>query len=93
MTKCKLRPVALGLALGSLWALSILLIAVLAYLGYEGGLMSMLHKMHSGYEDTIAGVLVAAVFALIDGFIHGALIGYLYNVFANCCCKKSGKCD
>ena len=93
MTKCKLSPMGLGLALGTLWALSVFLVALLAYLGFEGGLVAMLHHMNGEYEPSLVGIVVAALVAMVDGFIHGALVAWLYNWFANCCCKKNGKCE
>ena len=93
MTKTKLSPVALGLAFGVLWGVSILVLGLLTHFGYEGTLVASLRTMHVVYDLSIAGSFIAAFFGLIDGFIRGALLAWLYNCFACCCCKKDAKCD
>ena len=92
MTKCKLSPWALGLALGTLWGASVLLVGFLAFMGLEGGFLVMLHKLHPGHNQTIVTLLVAAGIEFVSGLVHGVVIAWLYNVFAEHCCNKGGKC-
>ena len=91
MTKCKLSPVALGLALGVLWGASLLLLGLLTHFGYEGSVVASLRTLHVGYDFSILGSFIAALIGFVDGFIRGAILGWLYNCFANCCCKKEAK--
>ena len=92
MTKCKLSPVALGLAFGSLGVLAVIILAIATFVGYESNVIQMLHKMHEGVDKTLAGFVIAGVISFVNGFVHGFLIGWLYNVFANCCCKGKTHC-
>lgn len=88
---CRLSPLALGLSLGVLWALSVILIALLNMtLGYGVGFISTVGSVYVGYAASMGGILIGAVFALIDGIIGGVLIAWLYNLFSkcNCCCKR-----
>ncbi|OGV44102.1 MAG: hypothetical protein A3F46_10540 [Legionellales bacterium RIFCSPHIGHO2_12_FULL_42_9] len=93
MTKTKLSPVALGLALGVLWGASLLLLGLLTYFGYEGSVVASLRTMQVGYDFSILGSVIAGLIAFVDGFIRGAILAWLYNCFACCCCKKDAKCN
>ena len=93
MTKTKLSPIALGLALGVLWGASLLLLGLLTHFGYEGSVVASLRSMHVGYDFSILGSVIAGLVGFADGFIRGAIFACLYNCFACCCCKKDAKCD
>ena len=92
MTKTKLSPIALGLALGVLWGVSLLLLCLLNHFGYEVAFVSSPHAV-VGYDFSIIGSCIAALIGFVDGFVRGAILGLLYNCFAGCCCKKGAKCD
>lgn len=93
MTKNKLSPIALGLSLGILWGGSLLLLGLLTHFGYEGSFVASLRTLHVGYDFSILGSFIAGIVGFFDGFVRGAVIGWLYNVFACCCCKKDVQCD
>lgn len=90
MTKCRLSPVALGLALGSFGFLGVLIFGIATLLGVEVGFLHMMRNMHDGVEQTLAGFFVAALISFLVGFVRGFFIGWLYNLFAHCCCKGKG---
>ena len=93
MTKTKLSPAALGLALGVLWGGSLLFLGLLTHFGYEGYLVSSWRSMPLGYDVSILSSFIAGLIGFIDGFVRGAILAWLYNLFACCCCKKDAKCD
>ncbi|MCE0723070.1 MULTISPECIES: bacteriophage holin [Legionella] len=99
MKGCKLSPVALGLALGVLWGISILIIGLIAYYyTYGHGFVTAVGSLYPGYEPSIMGSLLGGVIGFIDAFITGFLIGWLYNLFSCCkcvCCdkKKDGEVE
>lgn len=93
MTKTKLSPIALGLALGVLWGLSLLLLGLLTHFGYEASFVASSHTVSAGYDFSILGSCIAALIGFVDGFIRGSILGLLYNCFACCCCKKGSKCN
>ncbi len=89
---CRLSPLALGLSIGVIWALSVVFIAILNItLGYGVGFISAVGSVYIGYTATIMGIIIGAAFALIDGIIGGVLIAWFYNIFSkcNCCSKKN----
>ncbi|KTD02150.1 bacteriophage holin [Fluoribacter gormanii] len=86
MNGCKLSPVALGLAFGVLWGISILVMGLLAYYyTYGHGFVIAMGSLYPGYAPSILGSLLGGVIGFIDAFITGFIIAWLYNVF--CCCK------
>ena len=89
----KLSPVALGLALGFFWGISVLLTGLIAYyFAYGVEFVMSMRTIYVGYEPTIGGSLIGGVFGLVDGFIGGGVIALLYNCFLKCCrCCKSSK--
>lgn len=93
MTKCRLSPVALGLAVGCLGALAVLIVAITTFIGIDSNFVRMLHAMHDGIEQTVAGFLLAALVSFLGGFVRGFFIGWFYNLFTNCCCKGKMQCN
>lgn len=94
MTKTKLCPLALGLSLGVLWGVSVLVMGLLAhYYMYGQPFVAAMGQLYLGYDPTITGSVIGGLIGFVDAFIGGALIGWLYNVFAGChCCKKNESC-
>jgi len=90
---CRLSPLALGLSLGIIWALSVVLMAILSWtLGYGAGFVTAVGSVYVGYTETFIGILIGAGFAFLDGLIGGLLIGFFYNIFARCtCCSKKSE--
>lgn len=92
MSKCKLSPLALGLACGILWGASVFFTALLAfYFSYGTAFVSAMGTMYIGYEATIIGSFIGGALAFLDGLIGGAIFAWLYNCFVGCCdCCSSG---
>ncbi len=79
---CKISPMAFGLSLGILWALSVVIISLLGmYFSYGLSVVSFLSSVYLGYELTVIGIIIGAGWSFLDGFIGGALIAFLYNLF------------
>ncbi|MBU6142185.1 hypothetical protein KGO95_03685 [Patescibacteria group bacterium] len=81
-TKC--QPVALGVAIGALWASYVFLLvpAVMWFGGWGGGLIGPLGTLYLGYDLSLAGALIGAVWAFGDGFVAGVVIAWVYNKVA-----------
>ena len=93
MTKCRINPLAAGLALGVMWGFSMLLLGLLLHFGVEGGIVTSLRAQQANTDMTVAGVFMAVLVGFIDGFVRGAVLALLYNLFAGCCCsKKDSSC-
>lgn len=87
MNGCKLSPVALGLAIGILWGVSLLVMGLVAHFYVYGKpFVDALATLYWGYEPSIQGSVIGGIIGLVDGFIMGALIGWLYNKFSACVC-------
>ncbi|KTC78968.1 bacteriophage holin [Legionella cherrii] len=95
MNGCKLNPLALGLAFGVLWGVSILLMGLLAYYyTYGHAFVVAVGSLYPGYAPSIKGSIMGGVIGFIDAFIMGLIIAWLYNLFNCCkcvCCDKKAK--
>jgi len=82
MNHLKLKPLALGLACGILWGLSILAMGLLAYFfSYGEVFVSTLGTLYVGYESTIIGSILGGIIGFVDAFITGVVLAWLYNLF------------
>lgn len=73
---------ALGLAGGILWAFCLTFMTVWVMIFGGGGHLVMLERFYWGYDVTLVGALIGAVYAFIDGFLCGWILALLYNRFA-----------
>jgi hypothetical protein len=80
--KYRLSPLALALALGILWGLAIFLIGLISsyYPHGKAFLTSLL-----GFNPTVWDSLIGGLIGFVDAFIFGAILAWLYNLFAKCC--------
>jgi hypothetical protein len=77
----KLRPVALGVALGAVWGVSLFITTWISYYtGYGRLFLEVLaQSIYPGYTITPFGSFLGLLYGFADGFVSAALIGYIYN--------------
>lgn len=77
----KLRPVALGVALGSVWGVSLFITTWISYYSGYGKLFLevLAQSIYPGYTITPLGSFLGLLYGFADGFVSAALIGYIYN--------------
>lgn len=85
----KLDVISLGVALAVMWALAILLagIANLIWPAYGVAFLKVIDSIYPGYHFGrwgFGGVLVATLYAAIDGFVLGVVIAWIYNLCGKC---------
>ena len=79
----KLNKLALGLALGIIWGLTILVATLwVVFAKGEGAHIILLSRFYLGYTVSIFGAFIGLVWGFIDGFIVGWLIAFFYNLFS-----------
>ncbi len=82
--KIDVRALAISLAL--LWGGGILItgIANLIWPTYGIEFLEMLASVYPGYQGTASfgQVIVGTLYGLLDGFVGGLVLGWLYNLFA-----------
>lgn len=87
MTKYKICPVSLGLALGITWGVSLLIMGLLAlHFTYGVPFVIAMGHLYIGYEATMIGSVIGGLFGFVDAFIGGFIVAWLYNLI--CHCKK-----
>lgn len=90
----RLSVCSLGIAAGITWALGVILIGLMStYFGLATNWVDLLKSIYVGFDSTLLGTLIGGLWALIDGFICGALVALIYNHCSKCCgcflCKRS----
>ena len=81
----RLRPLALGCALGIVWGGSLFITTWISYYtGYAGQILQALAvSIYPGYTITPIGSFAGLVYGFADGFAGGALIAWIYNRVAD----------
>lgn len=77
----KIHPVALGVALGIIEGLPIFLGTIILVLQGESG-PAFLSKLFPFYEISWLGAFIGLAEGLIDGFIGGVIMAWIYNKIA-----------
>lgn len=84
---CRLKPVALGLAVAVLSALSFLFVVFIAlFFGIGFPWLDIIASVYVGFNLSFLGIVIGLVWAIVDGFIAGTVLAGLYNVFSCCGC-------
>ncbi len=89
----KLNVIHLGAALAAIWALAALSAGVVNLLspGYGVEFLKLVDSIYPGYhlgKWGFGGVLVATLYAAIDGFVCGVIIAWVYNLCGKCLKKE-----
>jgi hypothetical protein len=80
MNRC--QPLALGIAIGVLWAIYVGCLGITAMFGWGVALVTALASLYIGYGASILGAVVGAIWAFVDGFVAGIIIAWMYNLVA-----------
>ena len=78
----QLDKMALGLAAGLLWGVTVLLMTIWVMFAGGGEHLILLGKFYLGYSLTPLGAALGTVYGFIDGFIGGWVLAWLYNKLA-----------
>ncbi len=75
----KYHPVALGVAIGVLWAAYVVFVGITAMFGWGNAIVNTLSSLYLGYSASVIGVVIGGLWAFLDGFIAGVVITWIYN--------------
>ncbi len=78
----KLQPVPLGVAIGVLWAVSVLCLGITAMFNWGGGIVHSLGTLYIGYGPSVLGAIIGAIWAFVDGLVAGVIVAWIYNMVA-----------
>ncbi|MDH4230399.1 MAG: bacteriophage holin [Nitrospirota bacterium] len=80
-----LKPIALGIALGTVWGGSLFVTTWISYYtGYGRLFLEVLaQSIYPGYAITPAGSFLGLLYGFLDGFVSAVLIGWIYNKAAS----------
>jgi len=87
----RLNIYAAGLAFGVFWAIGVAGVTLISAItggaldgagGYADFFVRVLMSVYPGYSVSVPGAIIGAVWALVDGFVSIACLGWLYNFFA-----------
>lgn len=80
----KLKPVALGVALGIVWGGSLFVTTWISYYtGYAKLFLEALaQSIYPGYTISLLGSFLGLIYGFLDGLISATIIGWIYNKIA-----------
>ena len=78
----KFQPIALGIAIGVLWAIYVSCLGIVAMFGWGVAMVNVLASLYIGYGASVVGAIIGAVWAFVDGFFAGIVIAWVYNAVA-----------
>jgi len=78
----RLQPVPLGIAVGVLWAAYVFFAGIFAMFDWGVALVNVLGSFYLGYDASILGAVIGAIWAFVDGLVGGAVVAWLYNMLA-----------
>ena len=76
---------ALSLSLGVVCAICVFFLGITAMYGWGDALVVALNSFYLGYNASLVGAMIGAIWAFVDGVIVGILIGYFYKYFCRRC--------
>jgi len=76
----QIKPVALGVALGLGWGLSIFLLTFfIMWHGETMELTSKIGRVYLGYTVSAPGAFIGLAYGFVHGLIGGCFIAFVYN--------------
>ena len=81
----KLCVWGLGIALGIVWAISMLVAGWISIWGWGTMFVNTMSSVYIGYTPSFGGGIVGAIWGFVDGFIGGILLAFFYNMVS---CKR-----
>lgn len=83
MESQKLSVKALALSLGIVWGVAVLILGLIQMMwGPWPGITNLIAEAYMGFAPTVQGSLIGAVWGFVDAGIGGAVVAWLYNMFA-----------
>jgi hypothetical protein len=86
----RIHVIALAVTAGVFWSAAILVVALanLIWPGYGGAFLDLVASIYPGYHpgQGVGSIITATLYGLADGFIAGAIFGWLYNLLSGCGC-------
>lgn len=70
---------AFGLACGLLWSGAVVVLGVVARFGWGQRWQRLLADVYRGYDESVSGLFVGALWAFVDGFSGGYAFARLYD--------------
>jgi hypothetical protein len=78
----KLSIKALAVAMGVMWGGGMLFLGWVSMLGLGNKAVDVMSSVYIGFSSSLLGGIIGAVWGFLDGAIGGAIIAFVYNMFA-----------
>jgi len=73
---------ALGLTAAIVWAGAVVVLGITSRIGWGDRWRRLLADVYVGYDESLPGLVVGAVWAAVDGFVGGWLVATVYDRLA-----------
>jgi len=82
----KLDVKGMAITLGLVWGVAVLVVGIanLIWPNYGQGFLELVASIYPGYTAgaSVGQLIVGTLYGLVDGAVGGAVIAWLYNLFA-----------
>jgi hypothetical protein len=70
---------AFGFACGVLWAGAVVVLGITSRFGWGRRWQRLLADVYRGYDESVSGLVLGALWAFVDGMTGGYTFAWLYN--------------
>ena len=79
MTKLNVKALALGLGIS--FGIYMLFLGLVSMFGWGIEIVNTLSSFYIGFEPSVLGAIIGAIWGFFDGLVGGAIIAFVYNYF------------
>lgn len=77
----RMSKMGFGLGVGICWAICTFIAGMTAMFGWNIDFVAVMHSAYIGFEPSVVGSIVGAIWAFVHGFIGGVIVAFFYNMF------------
>ena len=78
----KLDVNGLGVSVATTWGFTIVVVGLIAHFtGVGASFMQSVDSLYPGQGTGPRGILIALIFGILQGYVTGALIAFIYNAY------------
>ena len=77
----KLHALKFGIATAICWGTGVLMLGLMVkFMNWGAPFLRILSSIYLGYAESLSGIIVGTLWALVDGFCAGFFVAFVYNL-------------